>query len=544
MGPTLRALLLVAPVAFAANAPRFTFTDYGGRAAVAVDAQGNTYLAGFTPGSAVAATPGAYQSQNNAGDTCPYGTGFGPPISGPCNNSWIIKLNPAGAVVFATYLGGTGDARALAIAVDSQQNVYVAGTFNVGTGNFPVTPGAAYSTGESFIAKLNPAGSQLLYSTLLPGTEVSSIVLNQDGSVLFTGTGDTTFPATPGAYQTSFPQNFGGFQVVAGKLSPGGSSLTWATFISGDLGPATPAAISLDPSENVLVAGTGAGATGDYPDQSAFLYRLNPDGSNLLSSAMFGTGDVIAMKAAPAGDIYVACYATGPGFSSTLPGFGVPAPVPLTTGVTPNYLLHVAADGVTVLNSIYLPFFLPGSEGLDVDSAGNAYLAGTISGPPLVTATPGAFQSTYGGGPSDSVLSKIAPDGEILGTTYWGGSYDSAISMAAERDGSVVLLGVQYATPGSPGNFFAANLFPAITLENSASFVANTVSPGELVSLQGYGIGPSTPGLSGRGIFLIISKRPSATRRPSRSMPRRPGKSPAKPPRRCRSFTTARKSAA
>jgi uncharacterized protein (TIGR03437 family) len=67
------------------------------------------------------------------------------------------------------------------------------------------------------------------------------------------------------------------------------------------------------------------------------------------------------------------------------------------------------------------------------------------------------------------------------------------------RDGSVVVAGLTGSvdflgvTASASGNFFfAANLFPAVTIENSASYVANTVAPGEMVSIQGYGMGPSS----------------------------------------------------
>src|SRR6266550_5130687 len=139
------ALILSAISGFAANVPRFQFTINGsGTIAVAMDSRGNTYLTG--PGS-VQATPGAYQSQNRGSSfACPPGGRI--PIGGQCSNAFVIKLDPSGAVVFATYLGGTGDAASSAIAVDSEGNVYVAGSIRTFSGpftkdTFPVTPGAA-----------------------------------------------------------------------------------------------------------------------------------------------------------------------------------------------------------------------------------------------------------------------------------------------------------------------------------------------------------------------------------------------------------------
>jgi hypothetical protein len=122
-------LRLLASLAIAQNRPRFAFTTTVDLvpAAIAVDPSGNTYLTGQIICYGLMATPGAYQSQNNVGVLCPDGTGFGPPIISPCANAWVIKLDASGAIVFATYLGGTGDAVPTAIAVDAHENVYIAG---------------------------------------------------------------------------------------------------------------------------------------------------------------------------------------------------------------------------------------------------------------------------------------------------------------------------------------------------------------------------------------------------------------------------------
>jgi hypothetical protein len=109
----------------------------------------------------------------------------------PCRNAFVVKLDPAGAVVFATYLGGSGDAVPSALAVDTQGNTYVAGTIvnniDANSSIFPVTAGAAFVKGESFVAKLNASGTQLVYSTLIPGARLSSIALDDAGDVYFTG---------------------------------------------------------------------------------------------------------------------------------------------------------------------------------------------------------------------------------------------------------------------------------------------------------------------------------------------------------------------
>jgi uncharacterized protein (TIGR03437 family) len=507
MGRSIQALLLLASLAIAQNRPRFAFMTIGLLpAAMAVDPGGNTYLTGQIIGNGLMATPGAYQTQNNAGVLCPDGTGFGPPILSPCANTWIIKLDPSGAVVFATYLGGTGSATPNAIALGAQQNIYIAGQINYGS--FPLSHNAAFSTGVNFIAKLNRTGAALDYATLIPGggsgTYISSIEVDSQGNLLFAGTGDPTFPATPGAYQSSFPIIAGisdNLRAVAGKLNAAGTALVWATYLSdASLGFSLASSIATDTAGNVLVAGTGAGPDGASANQTAFLDKLTPDGSQLLSETILtAPGNAGTLKASASGDIYVICNVTTSKYPAVAPGFGVPLPAPVQ-GVFPPFLFHLASDGATVLSTIYLPFF---DAGMDVDSAGNVYLTGIVfSNGPFVAATEGAFQSTYGGGNADAVVAKITPSGEIAGFTYLGGEGDESDAViGVERNGSVVIAGrtdsaAFLGSAATGGAMFAANLFPAITVENSASYAANRVAAGEKVAIQGYGIGPAVGAVS------------------------------------------------
>ena len=364
---------------------------------------------------------------------------------------------------------------------------------------FPVTPGAAFSSGSGFLAKVNASGSQLEYATAIPGTTPASIVVDNQGNLYFAGIGVSSFPATPGAYQSQYPviaNTYVDDRTVAGRLNSTGSTLLWGTYISDSLGPSDGAAIAVDASGNVLVAGTDYGADGNIGELSAFLSKLSPDGSTLLSTTVFGSASVSGMKLSASGDIYIGVGAAVQNFPVTAPGFGVPVPPPVMD-VFPNFLLHVAADGQTLVSSIYLPFFLPqqAGVGLDVDAAGNVYVTGTLYTPGTLTAGPGAFESAASG--SDLVVTKITPADEIVGITYLGGSADDyAIALAAEQDGSVVVAGITSAPaslglPSSLSATFVANFFPAITIENAASYVANSLVPGELVAIQGYGIGPA-----------------------------------------------------
>ena len=513
---------LLANALGAANLPRFAFTAAGlNTAAIAVDSRGNTYLSGSVSGSPFTATPGAWQSQS-AGGTC-YGGEFVPqPI--PCHNAFVIKLDASGNVVFATYLGGAGSADGGAIAVDSEGNVYVSGS--VVNGSFPVTPGSAFATftppggnDTSFVAKLNAAGTQLEYSTLIPGALITSICVDGADNLYFTGSWDGPqfgqFPATPGAFQSAPVIQAGAsssLETIAGELNPSGSALVFGTYLSGTLNGSAGAAIALDAAGNVIVAGTDYAA--DFPATAGqfagaptvYVAKFNPDARELIYSSLLGPALAGAMKTDAGGNIYIACGDAGAAFPATDTGFGVTPPA----AGRGDYLLQVSADGSTVVSSTYLPFTF---DAMDVDAAGNAYIAGNTLTPVAFPMTAGAFQPAIGAiGLSgenvyeEAIVAKISPGGQVVGATYLGGSEGADVTaIAAERDGSVVVGGFTgsadfLSAPNPPAAdgatfFFAANFFPPITIQNSASYAADTAVPGEMVSIRGYGIGPAA-GLS------------------------------------------------
>ena len=183
---------------------------------MAVDAAGYIYVAGAA-GPGLATTPGAYQSQY-AGGQCP---GANAIATTPCNNAFITKLTPTGSVAWTTYLGGSGPDDAHAIAVDSTGNVWVTG--ETVSPNFPTTPGALSRTfhgevddgplrfGDAFVAKLDPTGSHLLYSTYLGGSGADGAfglaVDATDAVYVAGGTQSSNFPTTPGAFKTTYVGN-------------------------------------------------------------------------------------------------------------------------------------------------------------------------------------------------------------------------------------------------------------------------------------------------------------------------------------------------
>jgi hypothetical protein len=117
---------------------------------------------------------------------------------------FVLKINPANLqVIYATYLGGSAEDRAFAIAVDSSGSAYIAG-FTAST-DFPSSTTWGGGATDAFVARLTPSGS-LQFSTLLGGSgsdAANGIALKTDGSVWMAGeTTSSNIPLLGVAYQS------------------------------------------------------------------------------------------------------------------------------------------------------------------------------------------------------------------------------------------------------------------------------------------------------------------------------------------------------
>ncbi len=526
-GRLVAALLLAATSGLAQNAPTFTYSSQVQILAIATDSASNTYLTGTAQPGAIATTPGAFQSQDNSTGICEI-VFPGVPIS--CIGSFVEKLDPTGAVVFATYLSGSGDTTATAIAVDQQGNVYVGGRTSpqVGIANtFPVTPGAAFTnSGAGFIVKLNPSGTQLVYSTFIPAG-VGALAVDLEGNVYFTSTEfGPAFPTTPGAFQVSPKSSTNLFPSIVAKLNASGSELVYATYLSGSAtmnGGDDLASIAVDDAGDAFI--TGSTFSPDFPvtpgaflttnpgapafaflngNPSVFLTKLNPQGSGLVFSTFLGEGGARFVKLDAQGTAFLggstnplaALFPTTPGANTS------------TSGNVAGFLTRLSADGTSLIYSTYLSTGFSIGVALDVDSAGNAVVAGTAasSGYPNdpymnLPVGVGAFQPGYAGGTSDVYVERFTPEGRFAGATYLGGSQaDGASLIAFAPNGSVVIAGSTQSPdfPGiaqpvpSAGLVFVTSVFMSLTAQNAGSYVAAEIAPGEIVALRGYGIGPAT----------------------------------------------------
>lgn len=173
--------------------PAYVYSTYLGGVfeeagnSLAVDAAGNAYVAGSTVSIdffTVNPLQSALGSQNQS-------------------DAFILKLAPNGSqLIYATYLGGNGRDAAHTVAIDAAGNAYLAGTTD--STNFPGTAGGVQPAGkgyaDGFVAKLNPAGSQLLYATYLGGSfadAINGLAVDAAGNAYLTGqTESSNFPTT------------------------------------------------------------------------------------------------------------------------------------------------------------------------------------------------------------------------------------------------------------------------------------------------------------------------------------------------------------
>jgi hypothetical protein len=317
-----------------------SFGDSSAGNAIAIDTNGNAYVTGQADVWSLdfPTTPGAYQT--NACGGYPSGDGF------------VAKINSDGTgLVYSTYICGTMEDTPNAIAIDPAGFAYIGG--DTGSQDFPLVnayqtngPGTIYS---GFICKLDPGGSNLVYSTYFGGpmgdTFVNGIALDKQGNAYVAG--DTTggsLPTTPGTVQPIPPSpvcapNFCDDAFVA-KFSPIGS-LVYSTYLAGE-GDDAGHGIALDASNNVYVAGSTASLyflirnafqTEYNGPGDAFVTKLNPDASRILFSSYLGGGHVTNSPLATDGQDEATGIALGPGGKIYLAGHTTSINFPTTPGV-------------------------------------------------------------------------------------------------------------------------------------------------------------------------------------------------------------------
>ncbi|HXH47857.1 MAG TPA: SBBP repeat-containing protein [Terriglobia bacterium] len=353
--------------------------------------------------------PVIYQEQNGERHTIPGGYELKADGSigfdlGQFDTTRPLIIDPV--LSFSTFLGGSGVDSATAIALDSSDNIYIAGTTT--SSNFPVTAGGFQHTladdvtqcttsqecTDAFVSKLSPDGSTLIYSTYLGGAGTDGIrgiaVDSSDNAYVAGFTGSLDFPGV---------------------------------------------------GANSFQASSTGGTCASVPCLDAFFAKLNNEGSGILYSTYLGGSNIdIAHDIAvdSSGNAYLTGYTASPDFPATrgAPGGGTcaggPTPSPCVDAFVGKF--NPSLSGAASL--VYLTYL--GGNGDDVGFAirvdsGNAYVAGTTfandTGSATFPVTAGAFQNTFGGGVADGFLAVLDSNGNLppVYATFLGGSMEDDI---------------------------------------------------------------------------------------------------------------------
>jgi hypothetical protein len=366
---------------------------------------------------------------------------------------------------FSTFLGGTGDESATAIAIDADRNTYIAG--QTASANFPVKEGyrdTIAGGSDVFVVKLNPAGDQVIFSTFLGGSgdeRSPRLALDSRGNIYLAGTTTSLdFPVTEGAPQGTF--GGGNSDAFVVKLSADGKRLLFSTYLGGEA--AEPArGIAADEHGDIYVAGVtlsaafpvtpGALQTTRRGPRDAFAAKLRVEPPSLLWATYLGGSDEefdVSLAVDAAGSAYISGrtfstdYPTTPGaFQTTFGGAGTGSQRYGDAVVT-----KIHPDGSSLVYSTYLGG-LSGdiATAIAVDSTGAAYITGLTLSRNFPT-TAGSFQPQHGGGDADNFVTKLAPEGDrLLFSSFLGGNNsEQANAIAVDRLGNIHVSGTTSAT--------------------------------------------------------------------------------------------------
>ncbi len=296
------------------------------------------------------------------------------------------------AVIYASYLGGSGTEYGRAVKRDSQGNFYIAG--RTSSSNFPVHAGfqgtyagqGGLGYGDAFVVELDPNGASTIFSTYLGGNgdeEARGLAVDTTG-VYVAGRTDsllTQYPTTLGAIRTT-PGT--GSDMFVTKLGPAGNALLYSTLIDGGASDECNG-LAVDSSQNAYVVGQ-AGST------------MPTTNGAFQTTFGGGTSDAWIGEINPTGTAFV--YAT-----------------------------FLGGNGADV------------ATGVALDSSNNAYVCGYTSSTNFPTQS--AHQSTYGGGASDAFLASVNSAGVGLTySTYLGGTgRDQANAVAVATFGNAAVVG-------------------------------------------------------------------------------------------------------
>ena len=402
---------------------------------ITVDSAGNAYVAGETLSTDFPITKEAFQ-----------------PACASCSiglvDTFAAKLSPDGsALTYSTYIGGKDEDLFPMIAIDSGGNMYIEGsTFSP---DYPTTRQAfqpacascANGVPDVYVTKLNPAGTRLIYSTYLGGSDWeicgTQIAIDRGGNAYLNGfTCSADFPT-----HNPLQAPAGGCDGFLTKLNPAGNKLVYSTYVGGSdfdglwgttvdsVGNAYVSGVTWSTDFPITVGAFRADFVGGSncpfpPCSDAFVAKINPSGNRLAySTYLGGNGDDNGAEivADSDGNAYVSGETSSTDFPTSNPF------QPANAGSYDIFVTKLNAAGSALIYSTYLGGSGDESNhGMAIDSRRNIYVAGPTTSNyfPLVNAA----QPQFGGGTWDAFVAKISPGKTPANATAPGLSQPSKAS--------------------------------------------------------------------------------------------------------------------
>lgn len=361
---------------------------------VDVLANGDVVVSGLTQSSNFPTTAGAYDRTHNGNA-----------------DAFVCKLTAAGnALVFSTFLGGASYDEPFGLAIDAAGGIVIGGLTQ--SANFPTTAGAYDATAngqdDGFVARLDANGATLVASTYLGGNgddPVEDVVVDASGVVTVCGqtwavNNVTTFPTTPGAYDTTY--NGGKSDTYVARLDAGLTRLVYSTFLGGtNWDPSY--ALHLHPNGAVTVAGqtysanfpaTAGAVQATYGGMGdVYLARFDPTGATLQYATFLGGSDFDegrALAVDSAGTMTVTGWTRSTNYPTTTGAYAS-----TNRGMGDNYVSRVSPDGTRLYySSLFGGTKWDEARAIALDGTGAATIAGQGWSNDYPT-TAGAYDPTY-----------------------------------------------------------------------------------------------------------------------------------------------------
>jgi hypothetical protein len=418
---------------------------------IALDTSGNVYVAGYT---------------NSTEATFP--ETVGPDLTQNGNyDAFVAKVDASGTgLVYCGYIGGTENDYGYGIAVDASGNAYVTGRTLSTQTSFPVVAGYDVTHNglyDAFVAKVNAAGSALVYCTYIGGSADdvgTGIALDVSGNVYitgYTGSSEATFCEITGP---DLSYNGGTYDAFVCKLNSTGTGRYYCGYVGG-AGDDYGYGIAVDASGNAYVTGSTNSNESTFPVAvgpdltywqygDAFVAKVNSSGTALAYCGYIGGTDA-DMGYGIAVDSKGSAYVTG-GAGHDLPTVVGPYLTFNGSSYTDAFIAKVKPAGDALIYCGYIGgTSVEYGYGVAVDASGNAYITGHVqsnptSGFPVVDGP----DLTLNGG-MDAFIAKVNASGsELVYCGYIGGDdWDIGYGVAVDAWGRAYVTG--YSNSG--GNF-------------------------------------------------------------------------------------------